>query len=107
VFRACHCMTKLVAEEEQARERKMQRDYLDRVYKQNLMNESLTRARFSTFIERDGTSIALRDTLSFANEFKNRKQGILLYGEPGNGKSHLCVSIHHQLTEKGYTSLFL
>jgi DNA replication protein DnaC len=107
VFPACPCLTKIIENDEMMSRRLQRKNYMEQIYKQNLMNDSLRAARFSNFIERPGTEIAFKDALQFAKEFERRKQGILLYGDPGNGKSHLCASVHHQLSEEGFVCLFL
>lgn len=107
IFPACSCMTAIIAKDEKKKERRQRRSYMEQVYKQNLMNDSLMVASFNSFIERPGTEIPLREAKKFANNFESQKTGILLYGDPGNGKSHLCASIHHKLDEDGHVSLFL
>lgn len=89
------------------REQKLRRARLERAYSKSIMSESLKGASFESFEIREGTKIVHDACVKFAAEFKHRKTGLMLYGRPGNGKSHLAVSIHHKLREQGYVALFL
>jgi DNA replication protein DnaC len=89
------------------RERIERKKRMETVYRQNLMNDNLVLARFGNFIPRPGTKLMLRECQEFANNFEKQKVGLLGFGVPGNGKSHLFVSVHHQVASEGYVSLFL
>lgn len=107
VFPACSCETKRLEEEEEHRARMHRKKMMEKAYRHNMMNDSLQEARFETFVPRPGTEAILQRTKEFAVNFETEKQGILGFGEPGNGKSHLFASIHHYLDERGHVSLFL
>ncbi|WP_301627328.1 ATP-binding protein [Paenibacillus apis] len=92
---------------EKERERRYRRGQMERVFSRNIMNEQLRAARLDNFIEREGTESLLSASKKFVEGFELRKTGLLLYGPPGNGKSHLAAGIHHELNHQGYVCLFL
>jgi DNA replication protein DnaC len=85
----------------------MIRNGLDKAFRANIMNEDLEAARFETFMVRPGTETIYRETKRFAETFTPGQIGIIGYGNPGNGKSHLFAAVHHHVDNQGYTSLFI
>jgi len=104
---ACKCDIEKMEKEEEEQERKMRRSMMERTYKGSIMNERLKTASFDNFELRRGTELCLTESRNFAEQFENRTDGLLMFGKPGNGKSHLLAAIHHVLDAKGYVSLFL
>jgi DNA replication protein DnaC len=104
---ACKCDADRMEREEQERIRKNRKANLEKTYTQNIMSETLKVATFNSFIEREGTEEILKASKSFAEEFESRTVGLMFYGIPGNGKSHLAAAIHHELDRQGFVSLFL
>nr|WP_306294245.1 ATP-binding protein [Paenibacillus sp. 79R4] len=105
--RACACV---IAENERAEkesERRYRRGQMERVFSRNIMNERLKQARLSNFIERSGSESSLKGAKEFVEGFESRETGLLLFGPPGNGKSHLAAGIHHELNHQGFVCLFL
>jgi DNA replication protein DnaC len=103
----CPCGNIQREKEQQKAERLKRRGELDRIYRNNIMNDNLVAASLDNFIPREGTEKLLSKSKEFIQTFSKRKTGLLSYGEPGNGKSHLAAAIHHILDEQGYISLFI
>jgi DNA replication protein DnaC len=104
---ACKCDVIRMEKEEEERLRKLRRAQLEKTYKHSIMSEGLKTASFGNFISRRGTELCLTESKKFSDEFEDRKEGLLMFGKPGNGKSHLLAAIHHDLDRRGYVSLFL
>ncbi|MBH5316712.1 ATP-binding protein [Paenibacillus sp. GSMTC-2017] len=104
---ACKCDAGRMEKERQDLERKVRRDRLERHYKRNIISDSLKRASFENFIIRRGTENVFNEAKKFADTFDTQQLGLVLYGKPGNGKSHLMASIHHELDKRGFVCLFL
>lgn len=80
---------------------------MERVFARSIMNEKLKQASFENFQPRTGTEQVHRAALDFIETYETRKTGMLFYGPPGNGKSHLMAAIHHELNRQGFVCLFL
>jgi DNA replication protein DnaC len=93
--------------EEEDMERKLRREKLEKSYKKSIMNDRLKVASFQNFEIRRGTELCLADAKDFVSNFDIQKEGLLFYGRPGNGKSHLAAAIHHEIDRRGYVCLFL
>jgi DNA replication protein DnaC len=107
VFPVCRCETLKMEKEEEMRDRMHRKKQMEKAYRHNIMNDDLKEARFSNFEPRLGTETILDKSKDFAENFEHKKVGLMGFGNPGNGKSHLFASIHHYLDERGYVSLFL
>src|SRR5690242_2227089 len=86
---ACKCDIARIEREEEERERKLRRAMLEKTYKRSIMNERLKTASFDNFELRRGTELCFTESRNFAEQFENRTDGLLMFGKPGNGKSHL------------------
>lgn len=105
--KGCPCV---VAESEKAQletERRYRRGKMERIFSRSIMNEKLKQASFDNFIARTGSESVLSAALEFVGTYETRETGLLFYGPPGNGKSHLAASIHHELDRQGFVCLFL
>ncbi|MFA8304214.1 ATP-binding protein [Paenibacillus alvei] len=104
---ACKCKVAEMEREEKERERKARRTNMERAYSKNIMNEDLKNASFNSFQDREGSESVKQAAIEFVAGFETRKTGLMLFGTPGNGKSHLAAAIHHELDKQGYVCLFL
>ncbi|EKN67463.1 ATP-binding protein [Schinkia azotoformans] len=87
---------------------------IDKVFKYfdkySLINLDLTKASFESFEAQDPSqNIAWQSCVQYCLNFnKDRPENLILYGEPGRGKSHLGVSITKVMMEKHHaSSLFI
>ena len=95
---------------------------IDELYNQSTIKQILEKENFSTFSleyyskENDGVhkhtpyenaSNVLEKCKAFTKDFENNRQGILIYGETGLGKTFLSNCIAKALLDKGHTVLYL
>lgn len=80
---------------------------MERVFSRSIMNDKLKEASFNNFFARKGTESVFSAALQFVEGYEARQTGLLFYGPPGNGKSHLAAAIHHELNRQGFVCLFL
>jgi len=104
---ACLCDVARMEAEEADQERKKRRARMERAYARNMMNERLKTASFDNFIPRQGSESTFKAARNFTETFETVEAGLIFYGVPGNGKSHLAASIHHVLDRQDYVCLFL
>ena len=104
---ACYCDVERMRKDDEISERKERRSRLEKAYKRSIMNDKLKSASFDNFIDREGSEVVLEQANKFIEDFETRKYGLLFYGKPGNGKSHLTAAIHHKLDSQGFVCLFL
>ncbi|WP_312884315.1 ATP-binding protein [Paenibacillus xylanilyticus] len=105
--KACSCVEAEREAEEKERVRKYRRGQLEKIYARSILNETLKQASFDSFQPRPGTENVFKAALNFYENFESKKQGVMFYGPPGNGKSHLAAAIHHKLNQDGWVCLFL
>lgn len=76
-----------------------------------LLPEKLKGVGFKDYYEINSvTTVAKQKTISYVKTFLASDQdcyNLLIQGNPGTGKTHLCVAIARTLKEKGYTVGFL
>lgn len=107
VFPSCKCKTeKLDQDVDRLAQAKMKSE-IERTFRHSIMNDSLKQATFENFEQREGTELMFKTCLDYVKDFDTKQHGLLGYGEPGNGKSHLFAAIHHELEKQDYICLFL
>lgn len=104
----CSCETAREKREFESRERAMTRDGILRKFGMRSLPRRLAAARFSNFELLDGSETAYRHAVEFAELFRDgTTEGLMLWGEPGNGKSHLMAAVTNELLGHGYAVVFM
>ena len=90
----------------EAEERKKRND-IERKFAISSLGERFAESRFDTFQARPGSEKAFTYARQYAQSFPNYGgDALLIWGVPGNGKSHLCAAVCHEIKEKGYIPVF-
>jgi len=105
---SCDCLRK--EKEERIRERILREEKEGRLRASGL-TPRLFLSRFSNFEEKPGKERALNKAREFLERFgegeRLHSSGVIFWGKPGVGKSHLAAAIANELLERGFSVLFL
>lgn len=72
------------------------------------LGERFEESDFTNFDSRPGAETAEKIAKYYANNFEEfGLESILLWGVPGNGKSHLAAAVHNQLRKQGKVVVFV
>lgn len=103
----CDCVIKKRDREIAIANRKMQSQEIQRHMKSHLINPKIVDATFASFQEREGAVKMAKKCLEYANNFEEQKDGLILFGGVGGGKSHLARAIQRKVEAEGWATLFL
>lgn len=70
------------------------------------LSKKLEQNTFENFKPITGKKIALDTFMAYAQEFDNKKDGLLLMGETGRGKTHLISALYNKMHEQGRLVIF-
>ncbi|MFD2334642.1 ATP-binding protein [Cohnella sp. GCM10020058] len=103
----CPCEVAAHEKEVQAmQDRKTQAD-IERKFQLSALGQRFQTYTFENFGNRLGSERAVDIARKYAQKF-NPANGLslLMWGEPGNGKSHLAGAIYHSIKERGFITVF-
>lgn len=109
VIPACDCMVAEYEREETERKAREKQEHIDRILSSTGLGERFKACTFDNWIPRKGTSSAFNAAQKYA-EFlaENLKsgRGYIMFGQPGNGKTHLAAAIVNVAARQGFTAIF-
>lgn len=84
-----------------------EKNEIERKFAISSLGDRFAESRFDTFQARNGAEKAYTYAKQYAQSFPDYGgDGLLIWGEPGNGKSHLAAAVCHTVKEKGYIPVF-
>lgn len=105
---ACPCEIERMEKfklEQQAREKQIR---INKLLKLSSSMEDIKRMTFDNYKARPGTEEAVKEIKDAVESFEKRgKQGVFIFGETGNGKSHLTAAGGNELIQRGYAVIFI
>lgn len=107
ILPTCEC----VVEREEAKIREAQnfakKREIEKLFSISNLGERFSKSTFEAFLDRNGSETAYKIAMKYVKTFKEwNGESLMIWGEPGNGKTHLAAAIVNDLSEKGYIVVF-
>lgn len=106
----CACPCEIEREEQFKKEQEAhaKKVRINKVLKLSSAMESIKSMTFENFKMRKGIEKAFQEIKASVENFEERgKLGVFIFGETGNGKSHLTAAGGNELIKKGYAVIFI
>ena len=100
----CSCRKKELEQKAIEDENKEKQIRLNSIFKNSLLDEKFLKCTFKNWDHNKGSEKVFKICSKYADNFKIAKDnnlGLLIHGEPGNGKTHAVSCIANYLLEKG------
>lgn len=105
---ACQCEIDRLDEFKREQKAKEKRIRINRALKLSSAMEDIKGMTFDNYKIRPGTESSYQEIRSAIDNFEERgKLGTFIFGETGNGKSHLTAAGGNELISKGYAVIFI
>ncbi len=107
ILPTCEC----VVEREEAKIREAQnfakKREIEKLFSISNLGERFSKSTFESFLDRNGSETAYKVATKYVKTFKEWDgESLMIWGEPGNGKTHLAAAIVNELSKKGYIVVF-
>ncbi|MEH7514124.1 ATP-binding protein [Gottfriedia acidiceleris] len=103
----CKCVKEIEEKRIREIENYQKRVEIERLFSISNLGEKFAQATLDNYFNREGSEQAFKATKKYIEEYPNWNQdSLLLWGNPGNGKSHLAGAVTNALNSKGYIVVF-
>lgn len=104
---ACECEIKAIDDFREEQKQKEKQNRIRKILKLSSELDDMRSKTFDNFIDREGTENAKKAVLESVENFESNKKGLFIFGETGNGKTHLTSAGGNELIKKGYAVIFI
>lgn len=105
---ACECEIQKIDDMKREQEKREKKRRIMNALKISSDIEDLKAMTFTNYRQRPGTEQAIKEVKRCVELFEDRgKQGLLIFGETGNGKTHITAAGANILMDRGYSVVFM
>ncbi|WNF36446.1 ATP-binding protein [Bacillaceae bacterium IKA-2] len=105
---ACECVIKALDDVSKNEASRYKQNKINRALKLSSSYKELRELTFDNYKHRPGNETAYKEVVDAVNNFGHRnKLGVFIFGETGNGKSHLTAAGGNRLIELGFSVVFM
>lgn len=105
---ACPCEIKEMEDFKCEQENKAKRIRIERLLRLSSSMEDIKSMTFENYHVREGTEESFKEINDAIENFKDRgKLGVFIFGETGNGKSHLTAAGGNELIKREYSVIYI
>lgn len=105
---ACQCEADERQRQKDEQATREKRARISKALKLSSAMEDIKSMSFQNFYMRDGARSSYDEVVSAVKNFDERKrQGVFIFGETGNGKSHLTAAGGNELIKRGYAVIYI
>lgn len=101
--RACKCKRDKTSKEKAENDAREKQGRLQAIIKNSMMNENFKKCTFKAWDHSKGIERLYKAGLTYVNnfqEYKQQNQGLLIYGNPGNGKTYFSACVANELIKR-------
>lgn len=103
----CKCEQDRKRKFERQRENHIKQLEIKKLFSISSLGKRFEQATLDTFIQREGAENAFNATKDYIAHYPSREEeSLLIWGEPGNGKTLLAASVANAISKKGYVVVF-
>ncbi|WP_455550120.1 MULTISPECIES: P-loop domain-containing protein [Bacillus cereus group] len=80
---------------------------IEKLFSISNLGERFSKSTFESFLDRNGSETVYKVGVKYVKTFKEwNGESLMLWGEPGNGKTHLAAAIVNELSKKDISYYF-
>lgn len=102
----CQCEIEEARRQEELEERRQKRIRIERLFNISMLGPRFAECTFNNWKHRPGSEKAYEACVDYVKNWHSKRttgEGLIIYGTPGNGKSHLAAAIANSLLARENT----
>lgn len=104
----CKCEVEAFDAEQLKFQKQGEEQEIRKLFSISNLGERLSNVNFESFQQRAGSEFAYKATKNYASAFNSKNPtALILWGEPGNGKSLLAACANNYIQQSGHTTVFV